>query len=61
MKHHIEEDVRGPSTAQKHLRDLSLSHTVNMRSGDAQAERVRYGGEEGGLLEFQDVVDYGNG
>ena len=60
MKHHVEEDARGPSTAQKHLRDLARSQPAKVRDKDIQAEPVMYSGEEGGLLEFQDVVDYGN-
>ena len=60
MKHHIEEDISGPSSAQKHLRDLSRPHTVNMRGGESLVGPAGDGGEEGGLLEFQDVVDYGN-
>lgn len=65
MKQHIREDTRGPSTAQKHLRDLARSPsagTTKRGEESEQLQRAEVGGvgEEGGLLEFQDVVDYGN-
>ena len=66
MKHHIEEDSRGPASAQKHLRDLARSlppSATNPRTGeegDQELATPEINGEEGGLLEFQDVTDYGN-
>lgn len=65
MRGFIKEATSGPSTAQKHLRDLARSPSTNpTRKGTVeQLQDVEVGGvgEEGGLLEFQDVVDYGNG
>lgn len=61
MKGHIEEDTRGPSTAQKHLRDLAHSQPARMLRKDEDQPRSVAGEEEGGLLEFQDITDYGNG
>ena len=65
MRGYVKEDTNGPSTAQKHLRDLARSPTAN-RTRKGTVEQLQDGevgrvGEEGGLLEFQDVVDYGNG
>ena len=63
MKHHIAEDGRGPASAQKHLRDLahSIPSATSSRKGEGQhPPTLEVSGEEGGLLEFQDVTDYGN-
>ena len=66
MKRHIEEDTRGPASAQKHLRDLARSlppSATNSRRGEEGEQTLpalEVSGEEGGLLEFQDVTDYGN-
>lgn len=67
MKRHIEEDSRGPASAQKHLRDLAHSLpplASSSRRGEEEEEEgpatPEASGEEGGLLEFQDVTDYGN-
>ena len=68
MKRHIEEDARGPASAQKHLRDLARSlppSATNSRRGEEGEQTLpvlEVNGEEGGLLEFQDVMitDYGN-
>jgi plasmid stabilization system protein ParE len=67
MKHHVEEDSRGPASAQKHLRDLAHSlppSATNPRLGEEREQGLLpmevSGGEEGGLLEFQDATDYGN-
>ena len=67
MKRHVEEDGRGPASAQKHLRDLARSlppSATTSRKGEEGEESLPAlggsGGEEGGLLEFQDVTDYGN-
>ena len=68
MKRHIEEDSRGPASAQKHLRDLAHSLpplASSSRRGEEEEEEEgpatpEASGEEGGLLEFQDVTDYGN-
>ena len=65
MRNFIKEATSGPSSAQKHLRDLAHSPSTNPTRKGAieQLQDVEVGGvgEEGGLLEFQDVVDYGNG
>ena len=66
MKRHIEEDSRGPASAQKHLRDLARSLpplATNPKLGEEEDQELatqEISGEEGGLLEFQDVTDYGN-
>ena len=58
IKHHIEEDARGPATAQKHLRDLARSQPATEK---IRSQPVFEISKEGGLLDFQDVTDYGNG
>ena len=66
MKRYIEEDARGPASAQKHLRGLARSipsQTASSRKGEEGQQilsTLEVSGEEGGLLEFQDVTDYGN-
>ena len=62
MKYHIREDTRGPSTAQNHLRDLACSKPANLRNVNRGiwSQPVVVSRKEGGQLEFQDVMDYGN-
>ena len=60
MKHHIGEDTRGPSTAQKHLRDLAHSQPAKLRDGEIWSQPVLVSGEEGALLEYHDVTNNGN-
>lgn len=60
MKQHIGEDTKGPSTAQKRLRDLARSQPANLRNGEIQSQPVVVNGVEGGLLEYHDVTDNGN-